>query len=43
MPSVFIKLLEGRLKAEVKSIWSLYVGLHTCYKGEDKEQQKREL
>jgi len=23
--------------AEVKSLWSLYIGLHTCYKGKNKK------
>jgi len=29
--------------AEVKSLWSLYVGLHTCYKGKNKELLKSNL
>jgi len=29
--------------AEVKSLWSMYVGLHTCYKGENNELLKRKL
>lgn len=28
---------------EVKSLWSLYVGLHTCYKGKNKELLKNNL
>ena len=28
---------------EVKSLWSLYVGLHTCYKGRNKESLKSNL
>ena len=27
--------MEGR--AEVKSLWSTYLGLHTCYKDKNKE------
>ena len=30
-------------KAEVKSLWSVYVGLHTSYKGKNKKLLKREL
>lgn len=33
--------MEGR--TEVKSLWSMYFGLHTCYKGKDKESQKSDL
>ena len=29
--------------AEVKSLWSLYVGLHTCYKGKNKGSLKSNL
>jgi len=32
-----------RLEAEVKSLWSLYVGLHTSYKGKNKKLLKRKL
>ncbi|KAL4462271.1 hypothetical protein ABPG72_001064 [Tetrahymena utriculariae] len=37
--SILYILLQG-LQAEVKSLWSLYVGLHTCYKGKNKKTQK---
>jgi len=30
-------------EAEVKSLWSLYVGLHTSYKGKNKKLLKRKL
>lgn len=30
-------------KTEVKSLWSLYVGPHTCYKGKNKELLKSNL
>jgi hypothetical protein len=29
--------------AEVKSLWSLYAGLHTCYKDKNKEIRKVNL
>ena len=31
---------KGRLGAEVKSLWSECIGLHTCYKGKNKKSQK---
>ena len=31
------------VRAEVKSLWSAYLGLHTCYKGEDKKLLKSNL
>ena len=33
-------ILMLRLKAEVKSLWSKYIGLHTCYNGNNKKMQK---
>jgi len=29
--------------AEVKSLWSIYFGLHTCYKDRNKKMQKSNL
>jgi len=30
-------------KTEVKSLWSIYFGLHTCYKGRNKKLRKSNL
>jgi len=37
------KLNKIGYEAEVKSLWSMYVGLHTCYKGKNKKLQQRKL
>ena len=31
------------VRTEVKSLWSAYLGLHTCYKGKDKKLLKSNL
>jgi len=30
-------------EAEVRSLWSIYIGLHTSYKGKNKKLLKRKL
>jgi len=35
-----IKCCDLRKAAEVKSLWSVCAGLHTCYKGRVKERQR---
>lgn len=38
-----LNLVIGGLGTEVKSLWSLCAGPHTCYKGNNKEYQKCKL
>ena len=40
--SVLVNRLWGR-GGEVKSLWSIYIGLHMRYKGENNEMQQCEL